>query len=143
MLDFNRYTISVYTNFLYISFVVCICVHIICTSHMNTDCKSMVQLSLACKQLSSDVNKIASSLLESASIRFEGRYTTVFDELNDLTKPYVSGKSKTWWYKKGLERMNGMGVTQYTYDGNGNMQIVKKVYRYTDDTKTDVELQDR
>ena len=95
----------------------------------------MVQLSLACKQFSSGVNKIASSLLESASIRFEGRYTTVFDELNDLTKPYVSGKSKTWWYKKGLERMNGMGVTQYTYDGNGNMQIVKKVYRYTDDTK--------
>ena len=91
----------------------------------------------------SDVNKIALSSLESASIRFEGRYTTVFDELNDLTKPFVRGKSKTWWYKKGLERMNGMGETQFIDDGNGNMQIVNKVWRYTDDTKTDVELHDR
>ena len=107
----------------------------------------MVQLSLGCKQLSSDVNKIGLSILESTPIRFERQEDeedmTVFGELNDLTKPWVSGKSKTWWHKKGLEQMNGMGVTEYTYDGNGNMQIVNKVYRYTDDTKTDVELQDR
>ena len=50
----------------------------------------MVQLSLGCKQLSSDVNKIASSLLESLSIGFVRRpdeectTTTVFQDLNEL-----------------------------------------------------------
>ena len=57
---------------------------------------------------------------------------------------FFLGKSKAWWYKKGLEQMNGMGETQCTNvvaDGGISLHIEKKVWRYTDD-KTDVKLHD-
>ena len=47
----------------------------------------MVQLSLGCKQLSSDVNKISLSIVKSLSFGFERRQyeerMRVFEELND------------------------------------------------------------
>ena len=61
---------------------------------------------------------------------------------------WAFGKSKKWWYKKALEQMNGMGVTDCTNVGDGrsaeglSFHKERKVWRYTDD-KTDVELQDR
>lgn len=57
---------------------------------------------------------------------------------------FFLGKSKAWWYKKGLERMNGMGEIQCTNvvaDGGISLHIEEKVWRYTDD-KTDVKLHD-
>ena len=70
------------------------------------------------------------------------------DSMAEKDEDFVRGKSKDWWYKKGLERMNGRGVTQCTVVGNSRkaegltLHIEKKVWRYTDD-KTDVELVDR
>ena len=61
---------------------------------------------------------------------------------------WAFGKSKKWWYKKALEQMNGMGVTDCTNVGDGrsaeglSFHKERKVWRYTDN-KTDVELQDR
>ena len=63
------------TNFLYIHLF---CTHHICTS--TIDCKSMVQLSLACKQLSSDVNKNALSMLKQTDFARQYEVITVFDE---------------------------------------------------------------
>ena len=71
------------------------------------------------------------------------------DSQAEKDENFVDGKSKEWWYKKGLERMNGMGVTQCTVvgdsryaDGGHRLHIERKFWRYTDD-KTDVELVDR
>ena len=63
------------------------------TVHNNTDCKSLVQLSLSCKRLSSGVDKVASHMLASQKeiSRYGGDHCdedlAVLEELNYLRSP--------------------------------------------------------
>lgn len=87
----------------------------------------MVQLSLACKQLSSNVNTIALSLLESVPRQDES--ITVFEELNDHRTKL---SSKELWvgnktYKQSLEWLEThvSGINVRYHGKNGSVQKKK------------------
>jgi len=104
--------------------------------HTSLDCKSMVQLSLACKQLSSDVNKIALSIVKSSSTEFirgilNSARDNVFEELDFLR---VKLGSKELWvgnktYKQSLEWLEThthlSGMIQVRNGNNGSARKKK------------------
>jgi len=123
---------SQYTNF----FVnICLCTSYAHTSHIILpDCKSMVQLSLGCKQLCSDVNKIALSIVNSSSTEFirgilNSARDNVFEELNFLR---IKLGSKELWvgnktYKQSLEWLEThvSGMIQVRNGNNGSVRKKK------------------
>ena len=89
----------------------------------------MVQLSLGCKQLSSDVNKIALSLVEIASAEYERRQdattTTVYEDLNELRKRLSDELwvgNKTYYESKEWLETHFDGMQFRYYDENGSVQ---------------------
>jgi len=123
--------------------------------------RDMVSLSLTCRRFGGSINADGLSLMEDIARQFvcnadkEERdalpkkanqsYIKVYNKLLKYRdyhrKPWASGRSKSWWHKKAMKRMTGMDVIQFTEVG-GRIQRTHKVFRYTDETKTDVELQD-